>query len=42
MQEFVKTYTNRNASTEAFQEIAAKYMTPAMDVEGNRVRLFCD
>ena len=35
MQEFVKTYTNRNASTEAFQEIATKYMTPAMDVEGN-------
>jgi Carboxypeptidase regulatory-like domain/Peptidase family M1 domain len=35
MQEFVKTYTNRNASTEAFQELTAKYMTPAMDVEGN-------
>ena len=35
MQEFVKTYMNRNASTEAFQEIATKHMTTAMDVEGN-------
>jgi len=35
MQEFVKTYTNRNASTEAFMNIASKHMNPAMDVEGN-------
>ncbi len=35
MQEFVKTFTNRNASTEDFMQVAAKHMTPAMDVEGN-------
>lgn len=36
MQDFVKTYTHRNASTESFQEIVEKHMTPAMDLEGNR------
>jgi hypothetical protein len=35
MQDFVKTYMNRNASTEGFGAIAAKHMTPAMDLEGN-------
>ena len=35
MHEFVKTYTNRNASTESFKAIVDKHITPAMDLEGN-------
>ena len=35
MHDFVKTYHNQNASTESFKEIAEKYMTPDMDLEGN-------
>src|SRR5205823_5914097 len=35
MQEFVKEYMNRNASTEAFKAIAEKHMTPQMDLGGN-------
>lgn len=35
MQDFVKTYTHRNASSEAFKAIAEKHMTPAMDLDGN-------
>jgi hypothetical protein len=36
MQDFVKTYYNRNASTEAFKEIVEKHMTPQMDLDGNK------
>jgi hypothetical protein len=35
MKDFVKTYTNRNASTEGFQAIVEKHMTPAMDLDGD-------
>jgi len=35
MQEFVKEYMNRNASTEAFKAIAEKHMNAQMDLEGN-------
>jgi hypothetical protein len=35
MQEFVKEYMNRNASTEAFKAIAEKHMNQQMDIEGN-------
>ena len=35
MQEFVKSHMNRNATTESFHAIAAKHMTPLMDMEGN-------
>jgi len=35
LQDFVKQYLNRNASTEAFQAIAEKHMTASMDVTGN-------
>jgi hypothetical protein len=35
MQDFVKTYMNRNASTEAFLSIANKHITPALDLQGN-------
>ena len=35
MHDFVTTYMNRNASSEAFQQIATKHMTPSMDLEGN-------
>jgi aminopeptidase N len=35
MQEFVKQYMNRNASTEGFQRIAEKYVNPQMDLAGN-------
>jgi len=35
MQDFVKEYMNRNASTEGFQRIAEKHMTPQMDLTGN-------
>jgi hypothetical protein len=36
MQDFVKTYTNRPASTEDFKAVVEKHMTPGMDVSGNR------
>jgi hypothetical protein len=35
MQDFVKTFMNHNASTEAFRGVANRHMTPAMDLEGN-------
>jgi Peptidase family M1 domain len=35
LQEFVKVHLNRNATTESFQAVAEKYMTPGMDVAGN-------
>src|SRR3989442_5964652 len=35
MQEFCKTYENKAASTEDFKAIVEKYMTRAMDLEGN-------
>ena len=35
MQDFVKTYTNRPATTEDFKAMVEKHMTPAMDVSGN-------
>ena len=35
MHEFVKTYTNKIASTEDFKAILEKYMTPEMDLGGN-------
>src|SRR5262249_46779379 len=35
MQDFVKTYTHRNASSEAFKAIVEKHMTPTMDLDGN-------
>lgn len=35
MQDFVKTYTNRSATTEDFKAIVEKHMTPAMDLAGN-------
>jgi hypothetical protein len=36
MQDFVKTYHDRPASTEDFKAVAEKYMTPAMDLDGNK------
>lgn len=35
LQDFVRQYLNRNASTEGFQAIAEKHMTPQMDVVGD-------
>ncbi len=35
MQDFVKTYTNRAATTEDFKAMVEKHMTPEMDLEGN-------
>jgi len=35
MQDFVKTYTNRPATTEDFKAVVEKHMTPAMDFSGN-------
>ena len=35
LHDFVGTYLNKNASTEAFQEIVEKHMTPALNLEGN-------
>ncbi len=35
MKDFVKTFENRNASTENFKAIVDKHMTPIMDLEGN-------
>ena len=34
LQDFVRQYLNRNASTEGFQAVAEKHMTPQMDVSG--------
>ena len=36
MQDFVKTYTNKAATTENFKAMVEKHMTGAMDVDGNR------
>ena len=35
MQDFVKTYANRAATTEDFKAIVEKHMTPDMDLDGN-------
>ena len=35
MQDFVKTYMNKAASTEEFKAMVEKHMTPDMDMEGN-------
>ena len=35
LQDFCRTYDNKAASTEDFRAIAEKYMTPAMNLEGN-------
>jgi aminopeptidase N len=35
MQDFVKTYTNKPATTEDFKAMVEKHMTPDMDMEGN-------
>jgi hypothetical protein len=35
MQDFVRTYTNRPATTEDFKSIVEKHMTPGMDISGN-------
>lgn len=36
MQDFCRTYDNKPASTDDFKAIAEKYMTPVMDLDGNR------
>jgi len=36
MQDFTKTYDNQAASTEDFKAIVEKYITPNMDVDGNK------
>ena len=36
MQDFVKTYSGRAATTEDFKAMMEKHMTPEMDLEGNR------
>jgi hypothetical protein len=35
MRDFVKTYYGQNASTEDFQRMVEKHMTPAMNLDGN-------
>ncbi len=35
MKDFVKSHETRNATTESFKSVVEKYMTPAMDLEGN-------
>jgi len=35
MQDFVKTYSNRPATTEDFKAVVEKHMTPGMDFRGN-------
>jgi hypothetical protein len=35
MQDFVKTYANRAATTEDFKAVVEKHMTPEMDLDGN-------
>jgi Peptidase family M1 domain len=36
MQDFVKTYYNRSASTEDFKEVLEKHIQPSMDLDGNK------
>ncbi|GBC82539.1 hypothetical protein HRbin10_01666 [bacterium HR10] len=36
MHEFTRTYAHRAASTRDFQRLVEKYMTPEMDLDGNR------
>lgn len=36
MKDFVKTYSNRPASTEDFKAMVEKHMSPDMDLDGNR------
>src|SRR5262245_382196 len=36
MQDYVKTYYNRNASTEAFKSVVEKHMLPKMDLAGDK------
>lgn len=36
MRDFIKTYSNKAASTQDFQSIVEKHMTPAMDLTRNR------
>ena len=36
MHDFVQSHFNENASTESFLSVADKYITPGMDVEGNK------
>ncbi|HSQ19331.1 MAG TPA: hypothetical protein VLR92_03055, partial [Blastocatellia bacterium] len=36
MHDFVKTNFNQNATTESFKRVVEKYMTPRMDVDGNK------
>src|SRR5581483_9488818 len=35
MHDFVEQHFNGNASTESFQRVVEKYMTPAMNIQGN-------
>jgi hypothetical protein len=35
MQDFIKTYFNKDVSTEDFKHIVEKHMTPQMDLDGN-------
>jgi hypothetical protein len=35
MQDFVREHLNRNATTESFQRVVEKHMTPVMNVDGN-------
>jgi hypothetical protein len=35
MQDYVKTFLNRNATSENFREMVEKHMNPVLDVEGN-------
>jgi hypothetical protein len=35
MHDFVQQHLNRNASTESFQRVVEKHMTPAMNIRGN-------
>jgi hypothetical protein len=35
MHDFVQTHLNRNATSESFQAVVEKHMTPAMDVDSN-------
>jgi len=36
MHEFVQSHMNQSASTESLKQVVDKYMTPGMDVEGNK------
>lgn len=36
MQDFVRTYSGKDATTEDFKAMVEKHMTPEMDLEGNR------